>query len=78
MIAKILAFFLCLAGPGRPARSPGRTDRRRGDGGVATAEYAVLIVVACTFALVMFGIIRSAAVRDLLTGMVRRALTLPA
>lgn len=45
------------------------------DSGMATAEYALMLVVACGFAVVLFGVLHSTAVRDLLAGVVRRALS---
>jgi hypothetical protein len=61
----------------RSSRATPKPPSRRvdGDSGMATAEYAVMIVVACGFAIVMSGIVHSATVRDLLTGIVRRALS---
>lgn len=71
-----------VAGPplrsGRRARSAHRRPSHRSvprDGGMATAEYAVMIVVACGFAIILFGVLHSAAVRDLLASIVRHALT---
>ena len=50
--------------------SPGR------DVGMTTAEYAVGIMAACTFALVLLGVVKSDAVRSALTGIVQSALGL--
>lgn len=44
------------------------------DRGMSTAEYAVGIMAACTFALVLLGVVKSDAVRNALTGIVSRAL----
>lgn len=46
------------------------------DAGMTTAEYAVGIMAACTFALVLLGVVKSDAVRSALTGIVRSALAL--
>ncbi|WP_347355060.1 DUF4244 domain-containing protein [Intrasporangium sp.] len=46
------------------------------DRGMTTAEYAVGIMAACTFALVLLGVVRSDAVRSALTGIVQNALGL--
>jgi hypothetical protein len=57
----------------------GRWWRRIGsrrDAGMTTAEYAVGIMAACTFALVLLGVVRSDAVRSALTSIVQNALGL--
>lgn len=46
------------------------------DEGMTTAEYAVGIMAAATFALVLLGIVRSDAVKNALTGIVQSALSL--
>ena len=46
------------------------------DRGMTTAEYAVGIMAACTFALVLLGVVKSDAVRGALTGIVQSALGL--
>lgn len=48
----------------------------RRDAGMTTAEYAVGIMAACTFALVLLGVVRSDAVRSALTSIVQNALGL--
>ncbi|MFD1053777.1 DUF4244 domain-containing protein [Terrabacter terrigena] len=48
----------------------------RRDVGMTTAEYAVGIMAACTFALVLLGVVKSDAVRGALTGIVQSALGL--
>jgi hypothetical protein len=48
----------------------------RQDAGMTTAEYAVGIMAACTFALVLLGVVRSDAVRSALTSIVQNALGL--
>lgn len=50
--------------------------RVHGDEGMTTAEYAVGIMAAATFALVLLGIVRSDAVKNALTGIVQSALSL--
>ena len=47
---------------------------RRGDAGMTTAEYAVGIMAACTFALVLLGVVKSDAVKSALAGIVQSAL----
>lgn len=49
---------------------------RRTEAGMTTAEYAVGIMAACTFALVLLGVVRSDAVRGALAGLVQSALGL--
>jgi hypothetical protein len=51
-----------------PARAGGH------DRGMTTAEYAVGIMAACTFALVLLGVVKSDAVRSALAGIVQSAL----
>ena len=50
--------------------------RRRPEAGMTTAEYAVGIMAACTFALVLLGVVRSDAVKGALAGIVQSALGL--
>lgn len=50
--------------------------RDRGEAGMTTAEYAVGIMAAATFALVLLGIVRSDPVKNALTGIVQSALSL--
>jgi hypothetical protein len=45
------------------------------DAGMATAEYAIATLAACGFAGLLLVIMRSNEVRDLLLGIVRRALS---
>jgi hypothetical protein len=51
----------------------GATSGHR-DRGMTTAEYAVGIMAACTFALVLLGVVKSDAVRGALAGIVQSAL----
>lgn len=48
------------------------------DAGMTTAEYAVGTVAACGFAGVLYKLLTSEAVVSLLTGIVKRALTIGA
>ncbi|GGM94772.1 hypothetical protein GCM10009721_21300 [Terrabacter tumescens] len=50
------------------------TSIPRRDRGMTTAEYAVGIMAACTFALVLLGVVKSDAVRSALAGIVQSAL----
>jgi hypothetical protein len=65
-------------GGGWTATSPRRWRRllRRAEAGMTTAEHAVGIMAACTFALVLLGVVRSDAVRGALAGLVQSALGL--
>ncbi|MDN5791326.1 MAG: DUF4244 domain-containing protein [Micrococcales bacterium] len=49
---------------------------RRTEAGMTTAEYAVGIMAACTFALVLLGVVKSGAVKSALAGIVQSALGL--
>lgn len=51
-----------------------RTAHHTRDAGMTTAEYAVGIMAACTFALVLLGVVKSDAVRSALAGIVQSAL----
>lgn len=51
-----------------------RDPEARRDRGMSTAEYAVGIMAACTFALVLLGVAKSDAVKNAITGIVQRAL----
>ena len=61
-------------------QSPPRTPRRPvslkalPDLGMATAEYAIATLAACGFAGMLLALLRSAEVRGLLSGIIRRAL----
>lgn len=60
----------------RLIRRAARRRHSRPDAGMTTAEYAVGIMAACTFALVLLGVVKSDAVRGALTGIVQSALGL--
>lgn len=47
----------------------------QGEDGATTAEYAVVLVAATSFAAVLMGILKSDAVRDALTSLITRALS---
>jgi hypothetical protein len=51
--------------------------RSSADAGMTTAEYAVGTVAACAFAALLYKVITSTQVLDLLTGVVSRALHVP-
>lgn len=53
-----------------------RAVRPGEESGMSTSEYAVGIMAACTFALVLLGVVRSDAIRNALTGIVQNALGL--
>jgi hypothetical protein len=54
-----------------------KTIRTAVDAGMTTAEYAVGTVAACAFAALLYKVITSTQVLDLLTGVVSRALHVP-
>jgi hypothetical protein len=62
--------------PRRLVLAPDAWDRRRGDAGMATAEYAIATLAACGFAALLLTLLRSSEVRDLLYGIVQRALSI--
>jgi hypothetical protein len=49
---------------------------RRSDGGMATAEYAIATLAACGFAGLLLALMRSDEVRQLLSDVIHRALSL--
>lgn len=51
-------------------RGPGR------EAGMATAEYAIATLAAAAFAGVLLVVVRSGEVRDLVTGIIRQALSI--
>ena len=74
-------------GPRRPRAASAlhgvlsRLDARRAgaarDAGMSTAEYAIGTVAACAFAVLLYKVITSTQVFDLLSGVVTRALHVP-
>ena len=59
-----------LLGSGPSAGAPGEI-------GMSTAEYAVGTIAACAFAALLYKVVTSTQVFDLLTGLVTRALNIP-
>lgn len=59
--------------PNRPRPAAARPS---GDGGMATAEYAIATLAACGFAGLLVAILRGSEVRGLLMDIVQRALSL--
>jgi hypothetical protein len=57
-----------------PAPARRRSVAHLREAGTATAEYAVAMLAACGFAGLLLVILRSAEVRGLLTGIIRKAL----
>jgi hypothetical protein len=51
-----------------------RLSRSGGDAGMATAEYAVATVAACGFGGILYKLLSSEAVLDLLMDLIKRAL----
>lgn len=65
--------------------APGRVRQRvamscarpTGDAGMSTAEYAIGTIAACAFAALLYKVVTSTQILDLLTGLVSRALHTP-
>jgi hypothetical protein len=57
--------------------SRGYAARMSGEAGMSTAEYAVGTIAACAFAALLYKVVTSTQVFDLLTGLVTRALHTP-
>jgi hypothetical protein len=55
----------------------GYATRVSGAAGMSTAEYAVGTIAACAFAALLYKVVTSTQVFDLLTGLVTRALHTP-
>lgn len=53
-----------------------RREGREGDEGMTTAEYAVGTVAACGFAGVLWAVLHSSIVRQMLESVIHRALTI--
>lgn len=51
--------------------------RARGDAGMTTAEYAMGTIAACAFAVVLYRVVTSSAVRGTLQGLIEKALDVP-
>jgi hypothetical protein len=51
--------------------------RMQADAGMSTAEYAIGTIAACAFAALLYKVITSTQILDLLTGVVTRALQVP-
>ncbi len=51
-------------------------SRVRGQSGMSTAEYAVGTIAACAFAALLFKIVTSPEVQEMLSGLIDRALKL--
>lgn len=74
-----LATVIALRDPARADRRHARRRRRwrarAADAGMATAEYAVVLLAAVGFAGLLIVILTSGEVREMLTGLVRDALS---
>jgi hypothetical protein len=58
-------------------RTAPRRRLARGDAGMSTAEYAIGTLAACAFAALLYKVVTSTQILDLLTGVVSRALHVP-
>lgn len=61
----------------RWSRTPARLAALPRECGMSTAEYAVGTIAACAFAALLYKVVTSTQVFDLLTGLVTRALHTP-
>jgi hypothetical protein len=61
----------------RRLRRPGGPTRAGRDAGMSTAEYAVGTIAAVAFAGVLYAVVSSSATQEMISSVVRRALTLP-
>ncbi|WP_151525753.1 DUF4244 domain-containing protein [Serinicoccus kebangsaanensis] len=52
-----------------------RELRERGDAGMTTAEYAVGTIAACAFAAVLLAILKSGAIKGVVTSVITTALS---
>lgn len=52
-----------------------REMRRKGEAGMTTAEYAVGTIAACAFAAVLLAILKSGAVKGVVTSVITTALS---
>jgi hypothetical protein len=57
--------------------APGARWRTASDAGMSTAEYAIGTVAACAFAALLYKVVTSSQILDLLSGVVSRALHVP-
>ncbi len=60
-----------------PARVRTARDSAMSTAGMSTAEYAIGTVAACSFAALLYKVVTSTQILDLLTGVVSRALHVP-
>lgn len=76
----IKAASCCVVRPLRVARRVRRTilaAQLEREAGMSTAEYAIGTIAACAFAALLYKVITSAQILNLLTGVVSRALQVP-
>ena len=75
--ARVLARSLFCAAARRITRTIPERLRTARDAGMSTAEYAIGTVAACAFAAVLYKVVTSTQILDLLSGVVSRALHVP-
>lgn len=56
-------------------RAAARELRRHGEAGMTTAEYAVGTIAACAFAAVLLAILKSGAIKGVVTSVITTALS---
>ncbi|HEY0870007.1 MAG TPA: DUF4244 domain-containing protein [Acidothermaceae bacterium] len=75
--ARAIARWLIRAAARRISRTIPDRLRTARDAGMSTAEYAIGTVAACAFAAVLYKVVTSTQILDLLSGVVSRALHVP-
>lgn len=60
--------------PATASTPPSLADRLASEEGATTAEYGITVLAACAFAALLFGILTSGPVRELVLGLITRAL----
>jgi hypothetical protein len=75
--ARVLARSLIRAAARRISTTIPERLRTARDAGMSTAEYAIGTVAACAFAAVLYKVVTSTQILDLLSGVVSRALHVP-
>lgn len=75
--ARSLGGFLVNTVVRKIRREAGARWRTASDAGMSTAEYAIGTVAACAFAALLYKVVTSSQILDLLSGVVSRALHVP-
>lgn len=75
--ARVLARLMIRAAARRISATIPERLRTPRDAGMSTAEYAIGTVAACAFAAVLYKVVTSTQILDVLSGVVSRALNVP-